>query len=226
MENSKGMIKDMKMPTYSKGEEIFNFVSHICGGGIGVLMLISFIVLSYVKDFEIFEIMSLIIYCIGVVLLYTISSLYHGLKANSTSKKILRILDHCTIYVLIAGTYTPICVFSLMDIKEGYIILLLEWGLGILGIIINALWLNNSVAKGISMFLYAFTGWMIVIFPNAVKMLSEVQFLLILFGGVVYTVGILFYALGKKKKWSHSIFHILCVVATVLQFVGVLLITA
>ena len=95
-----------------------------------------------------------------------------------------------------------------------------------MGIIINALWLNNSVAKIISMFLYAFTGWMIVIFPNAVKMLSEVQFLLILFGGVVYTVGILFYALGKKKKWSHSIFHILCVVATVLQFVGVLLITA
>lgn len=226
MENGKGMIKGMKMPTYSKGEEIFNFVSHICGGVIGVLILISFIVLACVKDFMAFELISLIIYCFSVILLYTISSLYHGLRANSTSKKVLRILDHCTIYVLIAGTYTPICAFSLMDIKEGYIILLLEWGLGILGIIINALWLNNSIAKIISMFLYAFTGWMIVIFPSAIKMLSDTQFLLILFGGIVYTVGILFYALGKKKKWSHSIFHILCVVATVLQFVGVLLITA
>lgn len=225
MERNKGIIRGMKMPNYSKGEEVFNFVSHICGGGVGIVMLISFIILAFINEYSFLETFSLIIYAISVILLYTISSLYHGLKANSTSKKVLRLLDHCTIYILIAGTYTPICIFSLMGINEGYIILILEWGLAFIGIVLNALWLNNKVAKGVSMFLYAFTGWMIIVFPSAVRLLSNAQFLLILFGGIVYTIGILFYAIGKRRKWSHSIFHILCVIATILQYLGIILIT-
>lgn len=223
MKKQKGILKGMEMPVYSKGEEIFNLISHIVGGGIGIIIFITFVVLSIMKKYTFDLVSSLLIYGLSVILLYTISSIYHGLKANSISKKVFRILDHCTIYILIAGTYTPICIFAFMGIVEGYIILILEWVLAIIGIILNALFLNNKVAKGVSMFLYAFTGWMLVIFPSAIKLLSLEQFILILLGGVVYTVGILFYALGKKKKWSHSVFHILCVVATILQYIGVLL---
>ena len=223
MKKKKGILKGMEMPVYSKGEEIFNLISHIVGGGIGIIIFITFVVLSIMKKYTFDLVSSLLIYGLSVILLYTISSIYHGLKANSISKKVFRILDHCTIYILIAGTYTPICIFAFMGIVEGYIILILEWVLAIIGIILNALFLNNKVAKGVSMFLYAFTGWMLVIFPSVIKLLSLEQFILILLGGVVYTVGILFYALGKKKKWSHSVFHILCVVATILQYIGVLL---
>ncbi len=224
MKKQKGILKGMQMPVYSKGEEIFNLTSHIVGGGIGVIILITFVVLSIMNKYTFDLVSSLVIYGLSVILLYTISSIYHGLKADSTSKKVFRILDHCTIYVLIAGTYTPICIFAFMGIVEGYIILILEWALAIIGIILNALFLNNKIAKGVSMFLYAFAGWMLVIFPSVIKLLSLEQFIFVLLGGVVYTVGILFYALGKKKKWSHSVFHILCVVATILQFIGVLLI--
>lgn len=211
-----------KKPLYTKGEEIFNLSSHIVGGTFGIFVLALFLILS--NNYNSLELISLIIYGVSIILLYTISSIYHGLKPSMKSKRVLRILDHCSIYILIAGTYTPICVFAFNGI-EGNIILGLEWTLAISGIILNALWLNKKPVKIISMILYAVTGWMLIFFPSAIKCLTNTQFLFILFGGVVYTIGILFYALGKKKKWSHSIFHILCVVATVLQFIGILLLT-
>ena len=118
MEKEYGFLKSMKMPKYSKGEEVFNLVSHIVGGGFGIGVLIIFFILNFINQYNVLEFVSLIIYSISIILLYTMSSLYHGLKANCTSKKILRILDHCTIYFLICGTYTPICIFKFYGTLE------------------------------------------------------------------------------------------------------------
>ena len=151
------------------------------------------------------------------------SSLYHGLKKELVSKKVFRIIDHCTIYILIAGTYTPICVIALKGSFQGVFILLTEWLCAILGIILNALWLNNKKVQVISNILYIVTGWLIVFVPNTISMLTNLQFLYILLGGIMYSVGVIFYGAGSKKKWAHSIFHIFCVLGTIIQFIGIYL---
>lgn len=220
----KNYLNKQPMPTYSKGEERFNLITHICGGGIGVIMLVISLVLASINNLGFEAILSLIIYGISTIGLYTMSSVYHGLSKKLIGKKIFRIIDHCTIYLLIAGTYTPICIIALNNTVEGMIILIGEWTLCILGVVLNALWLNKKPVIIISIFLYILTGWGLMFVPSAISLLTLKEFILILIGGVMYTIGVVFYGLGKKKKWSHSIFHIFCVLGTVIQFLGIILI--
>ena len=211
------------MPDYTKGEEIFNMVTHIVGGGIGVIILISTVIIAALKHINAWGIVGLVIYGISVVALYTVSSIYHGLHA-SIGKRVFRILDHCTIYFLIAGTYTPICIIAMGWCWQSITILAIEWIGGILGIVLNAIDMNNKIVKVVSMLLYILLGWAIVFIPGAVKLLEPIEFLFILLGGILYMIGVLFYTIGGKKRYSHSIWHIWCDLATISQFIGVLFI--
>ena len=130
---------------YSKGEEIFNGVSHIVGGGIGVIALIILIVFACIKDVDTLGVLSLIVYGVSMIILYTMSTLYHMIS-NNTAKKVFRIFDHCSIFILIAGTYTPYILLCLRNIY-GYIILASVWALGIIGIIFNAINMHNKIVK-------------------------------------------------------------------------------
>ena len=107
-------LKDRILPTYSKGEEIFNMTSHIVGGGIGVVATILCIVVAAIRG-NVYGIVSGAIFGVTMIILYTMSSIYHGLRPNTTGKKVLQILDHCSIFLLIAGSYTP---FSLCTLRE------------------------------------------------------------------------------------------------------------
>ena len=107
-------LKDRILPTYSKGEEIFNMTSHIVGGAIGVIATIACIVVAAIRG-NVYGIVSGAIFGITMIILYTMSSIYHGLKPNTTGKKVLQILDHCSIFLLIAGSYTP---FALCTLRE------------------------------------------------------------------------------------------------------------
>lgn len=210
------------MPKYSLGEEIFNYVSHIVGGAIGIFIVVFCSIYGGINHIGGLNILSLIVFGVTTICLYTMSSLYHGLKPNSLSKRIFRIFDHCTIYLLIAGTYTPICVIGLKNTSYCYIILLIEWLGAAIGVTLNALDMNNKYVKIISMILYIILGWGIIAIPGAVKLLSNYQFLMILLGGIGYTIGVIFFSLGSKKKWFHSIFHIFCCIGTILQMFGIL----
>lgn len=209
------------MPKYSKGEEIFNYVSHIVGGSLGILLIIFSSICYFNYDIEKINFISILIFGIAIIILYTISTLYHALKKDSISKRIFRILDHCTIYLLIAGTYTPICLIAFSDNIFGILLLIIEWILAIVGIILKISDLNNKYIKIISTTLYAVMGWGLMIFPHLIPLLSLYQFMMILSGGIFYTVGIIFFVLGKNKKWFHSIFHIFCCIGTILQLFGV-----
>lgn len=214
-------FNNQPLPRYTKGEEIFNLATHATGGAFSIIMLIIMCYLSVKTNQTAAGTISLIVYGLCSVCLYTMSSIYHGLHEELVSKKVFRIIDHCTIYLLIAGTYTPICVIAFSESYHGILVLSIEWICAIVGITLNALWLNKKIVIGISMFLYLISGWAIIFVPGGINFLMFNEFIYILIGGLLYTIGVIFYALGSKKKWSHSIFHIFVVLGTVVQFVGI-----
>ena len=216
-------LADRKLPIYTKGEEIFNMTSHIVGAGFGVIAMILCITFSIIRH-NFYGVISSIIYGITMILLYTMSSIYHGLKPNRKAKKVFQIIDHCSIFLLIAGTYTP---FALCTIREastviGWTIFGIIWGLAILGITLNSIDLQRY--KVFSIICYLLMGWLIIFKINIViNALGIIGFLLLLSGGIVYTIGAIAYGLGKKHKWMHSVFHIACFIGSLLQFLCIIL---
>ena len=216
-------LRDRVLPTYTKGEEIFNMVSHIVGGVFGIAILVLCIIFGAIHK-DGYAVASGIVYGISLILLYTMSSIYHGLKADSKAKKVFQIIDHCSIFLLIAGTYTPfaLCTLREYDTALGWCIFGIVWGLAILGIVLNSIDIKKY--KVFSMICYLGMGWCIIFKINVVfKILGLVGFLLLLIGGVVYTIGAVIYGLGKKYKWMHSIFHLACIIGSVLQGLCILL---
>lgn len=207
-------------PEYTKGEEIFNAVSHIVGGALGLAALITLLIFAYPNAGYMASVAA---FGVSVIVLYTMSALYHFLPRGG-GKRVFRIFDHCTIFLLIAGTYTPFCVIALGLSTLGIIIIVIEWALAVLGITGNAIAMHNKVIKGISMAFYCIMGWLIIIaFGELLQKLTVAEFALLLAGGLAYTLGIIFYALGKKIKYFHSVWHLFDVAGTALQFASLLL---
>ena len=140
------------------------------------------------------------------------------------SKGVFRIFDHCTIFLLIAGTYTPYCMIALNGTALGLITLIVEWVCAVAGIIMNAVAMNKKAVKRISMALYLIMGWLAVLgFGKLYGMISTASLWLLLAGGIVYTAGIVFYAYGKRVRYFHSVWHLFDIAGTALQFASVLL---
>ncbi len=215
-------LADRILPTYTKGEEIFNMVSHIVGASLGVVAIVLGIVFSVINQRS-YGIASSIVYGSTLIILYTMSSIYHGLNPRLKAKKVFQVIDHCSIFLLIAGTYTP---FTLCTLREynpvlGWTIFGVVWGLAIIGIVLNSIDLKKY--KLFSMICYLVMGWCIIVRINVImEALGGTGFTLLLLGGIVYTLGAIFYGFGKKKKWMHSVFHLACVIASLLQLICVL----
>lgn len=208
------------MPRYTRGEEIFNMTTHIVGGGFGVITLL-FCVIVAAYNQNMWGVASGLVYGFSVVLLFTMSSIYHGLHVG-LPKRVFRILDHCTIYVLIAGTYTPILLthFRAAHPQEAWIIFAIIWGLAVIGITLNAIDLKRFIV--FSVVCYLGMGWAALFRINhLVEVLGMPFFILILIGGILYTAGVVFYALGKHKKYMHSIFHLFVIAASILHSVAI-----
>ena len=216
-------LKDRILPTYTKGEEIFNMVSHIVGASLGVAVLVLCIIIAAINKNG-YGIASGIVYGVSLILLYTMSSIYHGLKAESKAKKVFQIIDHCSIFLLIAGTYTPfaLCTLREYNVVLGWTIFGIVWGLAIIGIVLNSIDLKRY--KVFSMICYLVMGWCIIFRINVVyNALGITGFLLLLLGGIAYTIGAVIYGLGRKHKWMHSVFHLACIVGSALQALCILL---
>ncbi len=215
-------LKDRLLPPYTRGEEIFNMVSHISGGGLGVIMAALCIIKAFI-NFDAYQIVSAFIYGFSMIILYTMSSIYHGL-IPVTAKKVFQIIDHCAIFILIAGTYTPIalCTLRPYNIYFGWGLFGFVWVMAILGVTFNAIDLKKySVFSNIC---YIAVGWCIIfVIKPLLNSFSIVGFWWLLAGGIFYTVGAVFYAAAavKKTKYIHSVFHLFVVVGSVLQFVAV-----
>ncbi len=204
---------------YTRGEEIFNAVSHIAGGGIVVVFWAVAVALAYPSAAAMAAVSA---FGACAALLYTMSALYHFLP-NGRAKGVFRVFDHCTIFLLIAGTYTPFCVLAVGG-RAGFILLAFEWAAALAGVAMNAIAMKNKVVKAISMALYVVMGWAaLAVVPFAAVSPASAPFLLVLAGGVSYTAGIAFFAFGKKVRYFHAVWHLFDVLGTVLQFCGVIL---
>ena len=216
-------LADRILPTYTKGEEIFNMVSHIVGGVAGIATIVLCSVFGAIRH-NAYGVVSGVIFGVSMLFLYTMSSIYHGLSPKLKSKKVLQILDHCAIFVLIAGSYTPFALCTLREYSTalGWTIFGVIWAFAILGITLNAIDLKKY--KVFSMICYLIMGWCIIVKINVImEELGMSGFLLLLLGGVIYTVGAIFYGLGKNHKWMHSIFHLACVIGSLLHLICILL---
>ena len=211
-----------KLPAYTKGEEIMNMVTHIVGGTLGIIVLVLSI-LRAIPSGSPLTIAGTGVYGFSMVALYTISSVYHGLHPH-TGKKVMQIIDHCTIYLLIAGTYTPILLTGFVPVYPliGWALLAAQWSLAALAITLTAIDLKKY--NVFSMIAYIGMGWGIIFFlDKAITVMSEPGFYLLLAGGIAYTVGAVLYGIGAKKKWFHSVFHIFVVLGSLLQFLAIYL---
>ncbi len=214
-------LKDKLLPGYTRGEEIFNMVSHIVGGALGIAYLVLCVIMAAVHKNPMGVVASAI-YGASVIILFTMSSVYHGVKP-STAKKVLRIIDHCTIYLMIAGTYTPIalCAVRAQNAAAGWVLFGIVWGVTALAATFTAI--DLSKYKTLSMICYLGMGWCVVGFWKLTY--AAIGFygaMFLIAGGILYTIGAVLYGLGKKKRYIHSVFHIFVDLASICHFFCIL----
>lgn len=213
---------DRLLPDYTRGEEIMNMVTHIVGGGLGVLILLACLIKGILARSAL-DVVGSAIFGGAMIVLYTMSSVYHGLRGG-TSKKVMQIIDHCTIYFLICGTYTPIMLSGFVPVYPllGLGLLAAEWALAILAATLTAIDLKKY--NIFSMICYIAMGWGIIFFlPQAMQVMTKPGFMLLLSGGIAYTVGAILYGIGSKTRWFHSVFHIFVVLGSVLQSLAIIM---
>lgn len=205
----------MGLPRYSLGEEIFSSVSHGVSALIAAAALVALLV-SCEKTTV--KVVSVAIYGGTMVTLYTISCIYHGLALNR-AKLVFRSLDHCTIFLLIAGTYTPITLVCLGGV-QGWLMLAGVWAAAIVGVALNAVSVERF--KVVSMICYLLMGWVVVLCMGTLRQnLSGTGFWCLLLGGILYTVGAALYGIGKKVPYMHAVFHLFVLAGSVLHAVCV-----
>ncbi len=219
MERTK--LADRTLPYYTRGEELFNMISHISGGGLGVIALVLCIVVSALHR-DPWAVVGSAIYGASLIMLYAMSSIYHGLKCE-LAKKVMQVLDHCTIYFLIAGTYTPIVLCSIRQENPvtAWILFGVVWGLAALATTLTAIDLKKY--RVFSMICYIGMGWSIIFAAKtAISAIPFIGLMYLLAGGISYTIGAVLYGFGKKCRYMHSVFHIFVVLGSLLQFICIL----
>lgn len=213
------LAEKIEIPKYSLGEEIFSAISHGIGGLLSIAGLVLCVVFSAIHH-DAYAVVSSVIYGTTSIILFTMSTLYHSFKINN-AKRIFRIIDHCSIFLLIAGTYTPYALVALPK-TVGWVIFGVNWTCAVIGIVLNAIDLKKY--KKISMILYLVMGWMIVFtFGDLMKAVDIGCIYLSLAAGILYTIGAIFYGIGKKHKYMHSIFHLFVLAASILFFFAIFL---
>lgn len=201
---------------YSLGEELFNSISHGAGACLSIAGTVVLIVMSAIYG-NAWSVVSSCIYGASLIILYTMSTLYHAIT-NNTAKKVFRIMDHNTIFFLIAGTYTP---FVLVPLRGafGWTIFGIIWGFAALGITLTSIDLEKY--KKFSLICYIAMSWAVVFtFPSMLRKSPKISLIFLLIGGVFYTIGVIFYVM-KKHKWMHSIWHLFVIGGSVFHYFSI-----
>ena len=213
---------DRPLPNYTRGEELMNMVTHIVGGALGIAVLV-LCILRAARGGNTYGVVSSAIYGAAMIATFTFSIVYHGLLPN-LGKKVMQVVDHCTIYFLIAGTYTVVVLAGIRPVfpRLGWGLFAFEWVLGIIAASLTAVDMKRY--EVFSMICYIGMGWAVIPFAKqALIALGTGGFGLLLAGGIAYTIGAVLYGIGSKKKWMHSVFHIFVVLGALLQFLSIFL---
>ena len=214
-------LRDRVLPNYCKGEERVNTVTHIVGGGLAVLALVGCVLKAALKA-DPWGVVCGSVYGVAMIVVYTMSAVYHGLHAGM-GKKVMQVLDHCAIYLLIAGTYTPVVLCALRPMYPwiGWGLFALQWGLAAVAVTLTAIDLKKY--RVFSMLCYIGMGWSVIFFlRQTLQVLGDTGFGFLLAGGIAYTVGAVLFGLGSKIRWMHSVFHLFVILGSMLQLVCIL----
>ena len=203
---------NIRIPHYTLGEEIFNAVSH----GIGGLMSAGGMALLLLRARGPLAAASVSLFGAAMVLLYVISCVYHALSRRTEGKKVLRVIDHCNVFLLVMGTYAPV---SLLGVGGA-----LGWALlagvavfAVTGIVFNAIRVDRF--KGLSVVCHLASGWSILLgVPRLLETMGRDGVLWLVLGGALYSIGAALYGIGAKKKYMHCVFHIFCLAGTFAHF--------
>ena len=214
-------LRDRVLPDYTHAEEMMNMITHIVGGAIGLLILIGGILIGAAHR-DVWAITTGCVYGILTCALFVVSSVYHGLP-DGMGKRVMQVVDHCTIYFMIAGTYTPVLLVSIrqQSAAAAWIVFVVEWSCAMIAGTLTAIDLKKY--SKLSMICYLAMGWAIVaILGMTVRALGTAGFLWLLSGGLCYSVGAVLYGLGKKHRYMHSIFHLFVNAGSLLQAIAIL----
>lgn len=203
---------NIKIPNYTLGEELFNSISH----GIGAALAVVALVLMVVKAHNPLPETTVSLFGATMIILYTMSCIYHALSPNLEGKKVLRVIDHCNVFLLVFGTYIPVSLLGVGGAK-GWILFGVIGAFTIIGIVFTAI--NVDKYKVIATICHVINGWSILIgIPELINNAGHEGLLFMILGGVMYTIGSVLYGLGSKKKYMHCIFHVFCLLGTFFHF--------
>lgn len=212
-------LKNIELPKYTLGEELVSAISHGIGSLLSIAALVVGVVFAALYG-DAWCIVSMALYGAMLVILYTMSTIYHGLRPNN-GKRVFRIIDHCSVFLLIAGTYTPLTLVSLRGVI-GWTLFGVVWAAAIVGIVLNAVNINKY--KVFSLVCYIAMGWVILFaFKPLMDRMAPTGIWLLLSGGIFYTIGAVLYAVGKKKKYVHSVWHFFVLAGSILHYFSILL---
>lgn len=214
-------LAERPLPPYTRIEESINMVTHIIGGFAALLVLIGSIIIGAVHGNP-WAVVSGCIYGVTTAALFVVSSVYHGMR-DCLGKRVMQVIDHCTIYFMIAGTYTPILLVGVRELNPAaaWTVFGVEFGCACFAAALTAIDLKKY--SKLSMIAYLAMGWAVVtILPETVAVMTVSGFGWLLGGGVVYSVGAVLYGLGKKHRYVHCVFHLFVNAGALLQAVAIL----
>jgi hemolysin III len=211
-------LSKIELHKYSLAEELISSISHGVGACLSIAALVVGVVLSVIYN-NAWCVVSIAVYGSTMILLYTMSTIYHGLRPNS-GKKVFRVIDHCSVFLLIAGTYTPYTLVTLRG-PLGWTLFGIVWGAAALGITLNAINLKKYAI--FSMICYLVMSWDIVIaIKPMIANLAVGGLVFLLLGGVAYTVGAVLYLIGRHKKYVHCIWHFFVLAGSSMHYFSIL----
>ncbi len=206
-------LEKISIPFYTKREEIVSSITHGIGAGLSIAGLVLLVLKAKTPN----AIVGVTLYGSIMIILFTISCIYHALSPNlKRGKKVLRIIDHINVILMVAGTYLPICL-SLLYGELGWIIFGIVWGLTIPAIVFNAI--NVDKYQVISTFHSLILGWGALFLIKPLRSVCPPEGIwLLISGGISYTIGSILYGIGSQKQWFHSIFHLFVIAGATLHF--------
>lgn len=215
------VIENVCLPYYTKKEDRANSISHTVGVIFGAVAMI----ILHLKSHDISHVISSIIFGVAMIILYSGSSIYHRLPRGK-AKKIARLVDHSVIFVLITGTSIPLMILDVLPYYKTLAIVCISVSVvtALLGIVLT--FIDQEKYKKLQMVLYMVLGWMCIFLfypiykcdPNALLLFG-----LLVLGGAVYTLGTIFYSIGRFKRYYHFIFHLFILGGTFTHFLAFLI---
>ncbi|MBR1802343.1 hemolysin III family protein [Candidatus Saccharibacteria bacterium] len=209
--------KKIDIPEYTLAEELINAISH----GVGASLAIAALVICIVSSHSALGVISSCLYDAMMIILYIFSCLYHALSPNVRGKKIMRVIDHDNVFLMEAGTYMPVALSLLVGnghVALGWVVFGLVWAITILAIVFTSIDVDKFQKIGV--FCNLALGWgALLMLPVLASLVPASGLLMLILGGATYSLGALWYTVGAKVKWMHSVFHFYVLLASVFHFV-------